>query len=60
MLIPKNNGVHSLDQLCHIVISNFKFKIISKIIEDRLATIMPNLVNREQRGFIQSRHIALV
>jgi len=37
--------------------ANFKFKIISKIIADRLASIMPNLISEEQKGFIHGRNI---
>ncbi|CAI8600028.1 unnamed protein product [Vicia faba] len=46
----------NLDGSC-MVISNFKFKIILKIISDMIASIMPFLVSREQRGFIHARHI---
>lgn len=37
--------------------ANFKFKIISKILADRLAQIMPELISKQQRGFIQGRNI---
>jgi mannosylglycoprotein endo-beta-mannosidase len=37
--------------------ANFKFKIISKIIADRLASILPNLISEEQKGFIHGRNI---
>lgn len=37
--------------------ANFKFKIISKVIADRLATIMPKVVSEEQMGFIHQRNI---
>jgi len=37
--------------------ANFKFKIISKIIADRLAKIMPGIASVEKRGFIQGRNI---
>jgi len=36
---------------------NFIFKIISKIIEDRLAQLMPSLISKEKRGFIHGRNI---
>ncbi|CAK8535928.1 unnamed protein product [Lathyrus sativus] len=51
VLIPKVKGVDDLDSLRPIALSNFKFKLISKIIVDRLATLMPFLVSEEQCGF---------
>ncbi|XP_058783724.1 uncharacterized protein LOC131658449 [Vicia villosa] len=57
ILIPKVKGSDSLDLFKPILVSNFKFKIITKILADRLASIMPFLISKEQRGFIQGRHI---
>lgn len=57
VLIPKTDNTNSLDMFPPIALSHFKFKIISKIIATRLATIMPQLVSREQRGFIKGRKI---
>jgi hypothetical protein len=37
--------------------ANFKFKVISKILADRLALILPTSISKEQRGFIQGRNI---
>jgi len=37
--------------------ANFKFKIISKVLADRLASIMHEIVSPEQKGFIQGRNI---
>nr|ABN09154.1 RNA-directed DNA polymerase (Reverse transcriptase) [Medicago truncatula] len=57
ILIPKTQNADSMDQFRPIAMANFKFKIISKILADRLAQIMPNIVSQEQRGFIQGRNI---
>lgn len=46
-----------MDQFEPIAMAKFKFKIISKIIADRLAQVMPNLISMEERGFIQGRNI---
>jgi len=35
----------------------FKFKIVSKILADRLAPIMKNIISTQKRGFIQGRNI---
>ncbi|GAU35943.1 hypothetical protein TSUD_394910 [Trifolium subterraneum] len=56
-LIPKTPDATSIDQYRHIAMANFKFKVISKIIADRLASIMPSIVSEEQKGFIHDRNI---
>jgi hypothetical protein len=56
-LIPKIPEASSIDQYRPIAMANFKFKVISKIIADRLASIMPDLVSDEQKGFIHGRNI---
>jgi len=56
-LLPKIPNALSIDQYRPIAMANFKFKIISKIIADMLATLMPNIVSKEQMGFIHGRNI---
>lgn len=56
-LLPKTSAATSIDQYRPIAMANFKFKIISKIIADRLAKIMPNIISEEQMGFIHDRNI---
>lgn len=41
VLIPKNSTADTVNQYRPIALANFKFKIISKILADRLAPIMP-------------------
>lgn len=48
-LYPKKKMNHAM--------ANFKFKIISKVLADRLAKIMPQIVSTEQRGLIQGSNI---
>ena len=57
VLIPKTSSADTMDQFRPIAMENFKFKIISKIIADRLAQVMPNIISEEQRGFIKGRNI---
>ncbi|PNX82112.1 ribonuclease H, partial [Trifolium pratense] len=57
ILIPKTDSADSIDKYRPIAIANFKFKIISKVLADRLAQILPSIVSKEQRGFIQGRNI---
>jgi hypothetical protein len=56
-LLPKTPDASSIVQYRPIAMANFKFKIISKVIADRLASIMPTLISEEQKGFIHGRNI---
>jgi ribonuclease HI len=57
ILIPKNSNADTIEQFRPIALANFKFKIISKVLADRLAQIMPSFISKEQRGFIHGRNI---
>ncbi len=56
-LIPKTNKADTVEQFRPIAIANFKFKVISKILADRLSTIMLAISSIQQRGFIKGRSI---
>lgn len=57
VLIPTIQGANSLDNFMPIAMTNFKYKIISKILADRLSYILPSLISPEQKGFIAGRII---
>jgi len=57
ILIPKHPYADSVDQYMPIAMANFKFKVISKIIADRLASILPSIISNNQKGFIRGRNI---
>jgi len=38
-------------------VANFRFKIISKILANRLASIAARIVSSNQNGFIKGRHM---
>ncbi|PNX96059.1 ribonuclease H [Trifolium pratense] len=57
VLIPKVSDADTIGQFRPIAMANFKFKIISKILADRLALVLPDLISNEQRGFVQGRQI---
>jgi len=57
VLIPKTPNADTMDQFRPIAMADFKFKIISKIIADRLPQVMPKIISEEQRGFIKGRNI---
>lgn len=57
-LIPKFPGADQIDCYRPIALTNFKFKVITKILADRLAVIAPKIISVNQRGFIKGRHIS--
>lgn len=46
-----------MEQFSPIALANFKFKIISKVLADKLVTLMSYLVSKELRGFINGRQV---
>lgn len=57
ILIPKIVGANKLDNFRPIALANFQFKIITKILADRLGVIASRIISIHQRGFIPGRHI---
>jgi len=57
VLIPKVPNADSISQYKLIAMTNFKFKILSKILADRLAQVLPHIISKEQRGFIKGKQI---
>nr|ABE87589.2 RNA-directed DNA polymerase (Reverse transcriptase); Ribonuclease H; Endonuclease/exonuclease/phosphatase [Medicago truncatula] len=58
VLIPKVPGARVMGDYRPIALANFQFKIISKILADRLADITMRIISVEQRGFIRDRDIS--
>ncbi|XP_057791021.1 uncharacterized protein LOC131008144 [Salvia miltiorrhiza] len=57
ILIPKKEVVNSVADLRPIILSNFFFKILSKILASRLSVVAADLVTSNQFGFISGRLI---
>lgn len=57
VLIPKVHGAEKIEDFRPTSLANFQFKIITKILADRLANIAPKIISHQQRGFIKDRHI---
>ncbi|XP_057790991.1 uncharacterized protein LOC131008108 [Salvia miltiorrhiza] len=57
ILIPKKETVNSVTDLRPIVLSNFIFKIISKVLATRLSGVAAELVSKHQFGFVRGRSI---
>ncbi|CAN1279753.1 Uncharacterized mitochondrial protein AtMg00310 [Linum perenne] len=56
-LIPKTSEVENMTQIRPIGLCTVFYKIISKIITNRLGKILPHFVNPAQNGFVQGRCI---
>jgi len=57
ILIPKVHGADKLDNFRPIALANFQFKLITKILADRLGVIASKIISIHQRGFIPGRQI---
>jgi hypothetical protein len=56
-LISKENEAKTLDHYRPIALCNVVYKIISKVIENRLKPLLPTLVSQEQACFVEGRQI---
>ncbi|CAL1353289.1 unnamed protein product [Linum trigynum] len=56
-LIPKVDNVESMRQLRPISLCQFVYKIITKIMAERLACLLPQLISEGQNAFIRERQI---
>lgn len=58
VLIPKVSGAQVMGDFRPIALTNFQFKIITKILADRFSLITMRIISLEQRGFIRDRNIS--
>jgi hypothetical protein len=56
-LIPKENEAQTTDKYHLISLCNVIYKIITKVIENRLKPILQEIISLEQGGFIEGRQI---
>jgi hypothetical protein len=56
-LICKENEAKTLDRYKPIALCNVVYKIISKVIANRLKPLLPTLVSQEHAGFVERRYI---
>ena len=56
-LIPKKEGVDTPGKFWLIALCNVIYKIITKVMENRLRPLLSDLVSQEQSGFVEGRQI---
>ena len=56
-LIPKEEGEDTPDKFRPIALCNIIYKIISKVIANKLKPLLPVLISPEQSGFMEGRKI---
>ncbi|XP_059314087.1 uncharacterized protein LOC132064926 [Lycium ferocissimum] len=57
VLLPKKEIINNFSDLRPISLSNFINKIITKVIHDRLESILPSLISQNQSDFVKGRNI---
>ena len=56
-LIPKREGANKLEFFRPIVLCNVVYKVITKLIANRLKKWLPIIISEEQGGFVAGRQI---
>lgn len=58
VLIPKLLNVDKIENYRPIALVNFQFKIITKVLTNRLSNIAPRIISSFHRGFIKGKHFS--
>ncbi|XP_060200489.1 uncharacterized protein LOC132628743 [Lycium barbarum] len=58
VLLPKKEVITTFSDMRPISLSSFSNKILSKILQNRLAKVLPNIISHNQTRFVKGRSIA--
>lgn len=56
-LIPKQDSSQFADKFRPITLCNVVYKIISKVVANKIRTLLPHLVSKEHAGYVEGRKI---
>jgi len=56
-LIPKEKGANTFNRFHPISLCNISYKLITKVISNRLKALLPSIIPENQGGFVQGRQI---
>lgn len=57
VLLSKKDQVKTFSDVKPISLSNFINKVISRVLHERLVTLLPLLISKNQKGFVKNRSI---
>ncbi|XP_059290764.1 uncharacterized protein LOC132044295 [Lycium ferocissimum] len=58
VLFPKKAVINNFSDMRPIILSSFSNKILSKVLQNRLIKVLPNIISNNQTGFVKGRSIA--
>lgn len=57
VLIPKKDNADSMKDLRPIALCNVLYKVIAKVLSNRLQVILPDIISENQSAFVPNRNI---